>query len=59
MSRSHQEVDVHAVLLAVEEHAEVTTQLPVPPVGYGLLAFGALVALLAVTYAFRSVGTRH
>jgi len=50
---------VHAVLLAVEEHAEVTTQLPIPPVGYGLLAFGALVALLAVTYAFRSVGTRH
>lgn len=49
---------MHAVLLAVEEHAEVT-QLPIPPVGFGLLAFGALVALLVVTYAFRSVGTRH
>lgn len=59
MSRSHQEVDVHAVLLAVEEHSETVTQLPIPAVGFGLLAFGALMALLGVTYAFRSVGTRH
>ena len=26
---------------------------------FGLTAFGGLVALLLVTYAFRSVGTRH
>ncbi|HWS58089.1 MAG TPA: hypothetical protein VN257_06075 [Actinotalea sp.] len=54
-----EEVDVHRVLLAAEEHAEAATQLPIPPVGFGLLAFGGLLALLAVTYAFRSVGTRH
>lgn len=41
--------------LAAEQGAE----LPIPPVGYGLLAFGALLSLLAITYAFRSVGTRH
>lgn len=29
-----------------------------PPVGVGLLGFGALVALLLVTYAFRNVGNR-
>lgn len=28
------------------------------PVGVGLLGFGALVALLLVTYAFRNVGKR-
>ncbi|RZS61570.1 hypothetical protein EV386_1879 [Xylanimonas ulmi] len=29
------------------------------PVVVGLLAFGALVFALAVTYAFRNVGNRH
>lgn len=53
------EVDVHAVLLAAEESVESVTQLPFPPVGFGLLAFGGLMALLALTYAFRSVGQRH
>lgn len=50
---------MHAALLAAEESAEAAVHLPVPPVGIGLLAFGALMALLAVTYAFRSIGTRH
>ncbi|WP_188078962.1 hypothetical protein [Actinotalea subterranea] len=49
---------MHAVLLAAEESAEAAT-LAIPPVGVGLAAFGALMVLLAATYAFRSVGLRH
>ncbi len=41
---------------AVEHAAESTG---VPPEAVGLLAFAALMALLFVTFAFRSVGTRH
>jgi hypothetical protein len=48
---------VHAALLAAEASAEAT--LPIPPAAFGLIAFGALIALLAVTYAFRNVGSRH
>jgi hypothetical protein len=33
--------------------------LPAPPWAFGLVAFGIIVVLLAVTYAFRSVGKRH
>ena len=33
--------------------------LPIPAAAYGLLAFTALMGLLFVAYAFRSVGTRH
>jgi diketogulonate reductase-like aldo/keto reductase len=50
---------VHAALLAAEKAAEATNEAAIPPAGVGLLAFGALVVLLAVTYAFRSVGLRH
>jgi len=45
-----------AVLAQVEEK---TSEGGVPPTAVGLLAFTALVALLFVTFAFRSVGTRH
>lgn len=48
-----------AALLVAEETAEVATHLPIPPVGIGLGAFAVLMSLLLVTYAFRSVGTRH
>ena len=54
-----QEVDVHAALLAAVESAEVVHELPMSPVIYGVVAFGALLALLGSAYAFRSVGTRH
>ncbi len=37
----------------------VVNELPIPPVAYGLLAFAVLMGLLFVTFAFRSVGTRH
>lgn len=55
--RATLEVDVHAALLAAE--SAVTTELPIPPAGVGLIAFGALVALLAAAYAFRNVGNRN
>lgn len=48
---------MHAALLAQE--AEAVNHLPMAPAAFGLVSFGALLALLAVTYAFRSVGTRH
>jgi hypothetical protein len=50
---------VLAALLVAEESAEVVNHLPMPPEAFGLVAFGGLMVLLAVTYAFRSVGTRH
>ena len=45
------------ILMAAVEHASAESS--VPPVAIGLLAFTGLMALLFVTYAFRSVGTRH
>jgi hypothetical protein len=39
--------------------AETHFQTPFPPEVYGLGALGGLMALLAVTWAFRSVGKRH
>jgi len=48
-ARTAQEVDVSLA-------ASAATGLS--PVGVGLLGFGALVALLLVTYAFRNVGKR-
>jgi len=47
---------VHAAVIAAEE---VVNELPVDPIVYGLTAFGTLIALLFVTYAFRSVGSKH
>lgn len=37
----------------------VVNELPISPPAFGLIAFVALMALLFVTYAFRSLGTRH
>ena len=47
---------MHAALSAAEAS---TTQLPFPPVVFGIGAFVGLVALLLVTYAFRNVGSKH
>lgn len=44
---------------ATEATKEASSELAIPPVAIGLLAFGALMGLLFVTFAFRSVGTRH
>ena len=44
-------------VLAETEH--VVNELPIPAPAIGLLVFTGLMALLFVTFAFRSVGTRH
>ncbi len=49
---------MHGVILAVSE-SEVVNHLPIPPVAVGGIAFGTLLALLALTYAFRNVSNRH
>ncbi len=48
-----------AALVVAAEEAEVVNQLPIPAEAIGLLAFSGLMALLFITFAFRSVGTRH
>ncbi|QTE28636.1 hypothetical protein [Pengzhenrongella sicca] len=50
---------MHAALRLAEEAAAGAHELPFEPAVFGVLGFGGLVALLLVTYAFRSVGTRH
>jgi len=47
---------VTAVFAAVEEQV---SEGGVPAYAVGLLAFTVLMGLLFVTFAFRSVGTRH
>lgn len=44
---------------AAETSHGVVNELPIPPVAYGLISFAVLMGMLFVTYAFRSVGTRH
>ena len=50
---------MHAALIAAAEAAEHTNELPIPPILFGVGAFVGLVAMLLITFAFRSVGTRH
>ncbi|MDM7853939.1 hypothetical protein [Cellulomonas alba] len=47
---------MHAVLTEAAEHAR---ELPFDPVVFGVGAFVGLVAMLLITFAFRSAGTRH
>ena len=47
------------VLAAAAEEAEHAAELPIPAEAFGILALVGLMTLLFVTYAFRSVGTRH
>lgn len=42
-----------------EATGHVVNELPIPAEAYGLLAFAGLMTLLFITYAFRSVGSRH
>ena len=50
---------MHPLLIAAAEQAEATIELPFPPAAFGILAMSGFVFLLVVTFAFRSVGTRH
>jgi len=56
-TRATQEVDVHAALLAAG--GAVSTVLQIAPAGVGVIAFGVLLALLVVAYAFRNAGNRN
>lgn len=50
---------MNALLLAAAEEAEHVSVLPIPPAAVGIIAMSAFVFLLLLTFAFRSVGTRH
>jgi hypothetical protein len=54
---------VHSALVhlsgAAEEAVEHHNELPMPAEAYGLIALGSFAFLLLVTWAFKSVGTRH
>ncbi|MBD7918091.1 MULTISPECIES: hypothetical protein [Cellulomonas] len=51
---------MHATLIAAAETAaEHNEALPFAPAVFGVGAFVGLLAMLLVTYAFRSVGSRH
>ncbi|GAB2695337.1 hypothetical protein [Thalassiella azotivora] len=51
---------ISSVLQAAAEQAqEHHMEIPFAPEVYGLGALGGLMALLALTFAFRSVGNRH
>ena len=41
-----------SILTAAAEGAEQTRDLPLPPLAFGLIAFGILLALLFVTLSF-------
>jgi hypothetical protein len=41
------------------EGTEAAMNLPIPPAAFGLLSIAIFGVLLAVTFAFRSVGNRH
>ncbi|MDN5558029.1 MAG: hypothetical protein L0G23_01130 [Ruaniaceae bacterium] len=47
------------VILPFSGGHEVVNELAVAPIWFGIITFSVLVLLLFVTYAFRSVGTRH
>ncbi|MFN8076086.1 MAG: hypothetical protein U0Q15_11785 [Kineosporiaceae bacterium] len=49
------------ILAVTAEVSEGRTEheLPLPPLGFGLIALGAFVVLLAATFAFRGVANRH
>lgn len=50
---------IQLLAAAGEAAAEQTRELPLSPVAFGILALVVFAALLAVTWAFRSVGKRH
>ncbi|MEJ5945170.1 hypothetical protein WDZ17_07645 [Pseudokineococcus basanitobsidens] len=52
-------LSVVSVLASGEAEHEAVNELPFDSFFFGLIAFGALIAVLLVTYAFRSVGSRH
>ncbi|WP_202627683.1 hypothetical protein [Cellulomonas sp. APG4] len=49
---------MHAAQIVAEAAAE-GGHLAMPPVGFGVVTLAVLLALLGVTWSFRSVGQRH
>jgi hypothetical protein len=47
------------VLLATAADEPAKRHLPIPPWGFALIALACFLILLAVTFAFRSSGTKH
>ena len=47
------------MITEVADTAHVVNELALPAPAYGLLAFSGLMALLFITYAFRSLSSRH
>ena len=41
------------------EASQVVNELAMPPVAFGIVTFTILTAAFLVTFAFRSIGTRH
>lgn len=41
------------------EGSQVVNELSIHPIGFGVVTFTILTAAFLVTFAFRSVGTRH
>jgi hypothetical protein len=50
---------LHTAVQIAETTTEHAAGLPFPPLTFGLIAFGCLVAGLLFTYAFRNVNNRH
>ena len=48
-----------ALVAAAEVAGEHHTELPMPPEAYGAIALGGFFVLFLVTWAFRSVSTKH
>lgn len=47
------------MITEVADTVQAVNELPIPAPAYGLLAFSGLMALLFITYAFRSLSNRH
>ncbi len=45
--------------LAAEGSEPAKRHLPMPAIGFGILALVVFIVLLGITYAFRSSGTKH
>ncbi len=43
----------------VQSAAETTTELPLAPIGYGLIALLILISLLGLTWTFRGSANKH
>lgn len=46
------------ISFVAEGEAHTTRELPMPPIGYGLVAMGVFLALLAVLWSFRNTAAK-